>query len=119
VLDSSGKVIRVGLLPLERIGRVTSEIAHGDLSKRVTLANDRTEVGRLGTSLNEMLAQIERAFADRTRSEQRLRRFLADASHELRTPLASIPVTLSCSGWVRRESRPRSSARWAESKPRR
>ncbi|MGO9496585.1 MAG: sensor histidine kinase [Solirubrobacteraceae bacterium] len=83
-------VIRVGLLPLERIGRVASEIAHGHFDKRVTPANDRTEVGRLGTSLNEMLAQIEDAFADRTRSEERLRRFLADASHELRTPLASI-----------------------------
>jgi two-component system OmpR family sensor kinase len=83
-------VIRVGLLPLERIGRVASEIAHGNLSKRVTPANDRTEVGRLGMSLNEMLAQIEHAFADSSRSEQRLRRFLADASHELRTPLASI-----------------------------
>jgi two-component system OmpR family sensor kinase len=83
-------VIQVGLLPLERIGRVASEIAHGHLDKRVTPANDRTEVGRLGKSLNEMLAQIERAFADRTRSEDRLRRFLADASHELRTPLASI-----------------------------
>jgi two-component system OmpR family sensor kinase len=83
-------VIRLGLLPLERMGRVASEIAHGHLEKRVTPANDRTEVGRLGKSLNEMLAQIERAFADRTRSEDRLRRFLADASHELRTPLASI-----------------------------
>lgn len=83
-------VIRLGLRPLERIGRVAREIAHGNLSRRVAPANDRTEVGRLGTSLNEMLGQIEGAFADRTRSEERLRRFLADASHELRTPLASI-----------------------------
>ncbi len=83
-------VIRVGLLPLERIGRVANEIAHGNLSRRVTPANDRTEIGRLGISLNAMLAQIERAFADRSRSEERLRHFLADASHELRTPLASI-----------------------------
>jgi two-component system OmpR family sensor kinase len=37
-----------------------------------------------------MLVQIEQAFADRGESEERLRRFLADASHELRTPLASI-----------------------------
>jgi two-component system OmpR family sensor kinase len=37
-----------------------------------------------------MLVQIERAFADRTESEDRLRRFLSDASHELRTPLAAI-----------------------------
>src|SRR5207237_10261156 len=30
------------------------------------------------------------AFAERTASEERLRRFVADASHELRTPLTSI-----------------------------
>ena len=83
-------VIRLGLRPLERIGRVASEIAGGDLSRRVTPADPRTEVGRLGQSLNEMLGQIERAFADRERSEERLRSFLADASHELRTPLSSI-----------------------------
>jgi two-component system OmpR family sensor kinase len=83
-------VIRVGLRPLERMGRVASEIAHGNLSRRVSPANERTEVGRLGASLNEMLFQIERAFADRGQSEDRLRRFLSDASHELRTPLASI-----------------------------
>jgi two-component system OmpR family sensor kinase len=83
-------VIRLGLRPLERMGRVASEIAHGDLTRRVSPDNERTEVGRLGSSLNEMLVQIERAFADRGESEDRLRRFLSDASHELRTPLASI-----------------------------
>jgi two-component system OmpR family sensor kinase len=83
-------VIRLGLRPLERIGRVAAEIAAGDLSRRVSPADSRTEVGRLGRSLNEMLGQIERAFIDRQASEDRLRRFLADASHELRTPLASI-----------------------------
>ncbi|MGZ4168211.1 MAG: sensor histidine kinase [Solirubrobacteraceae bacterium] len=83
-------VIRVGLLPLERIGRVASEIAQGDLSRRVSPSDQRTEVGRLARSLNEMLGQIERAFTARRQSEDQLRRFLADASHELRTPLASI-----------------------------
>lgn len=83
-------VIRLGLRPLERIGTVASEIAHGDLSRRVRAGNPRTEIGRLGVSLNEMLGQIEQAFADRQESEERLRRFLSDASHELRTPLASI-----------------------------
>jgi two-component system OmpR family sensor kinase len=83
-------VIRLGLRPLDRIGRVASEIAHGDLTRRVSPIDPRTEVGRLGSSLNEMLVQIEQAFADRGESEERLRRFLADASHELRTPLASI-----------------------------
>jgi two-component system OmpR family sensor kinase len=83
-------VIRVGLRPLERMGRVASEIAHGDLTRRVSPEDQRTEVGRLGASLNEMLVQIERAFEARGESEDRLRRFLSDASHELRTPLASI-----------------------------
>jgi two-component system OmpR family sensor kinase len=83
-------VIRIGLRPLERIGRVASEIAGGDLSRRVSTSDQRTEVGRLGRSLNEMLNQIEQAFRARRQSEDQLRRFLADASHELRTPLASI-----------------------------
>jgi two-component system OmpR family sensor kinase len=83
-------VIRLGLRPLERMGRVASEIAHGDLSRRVSPDDQRTEVGRLGASLNEMLVQIEQAFVARGESEERLRSFLSDASHELRTPLASI-----------------------------
>ena len=83
-------VIRVGLRPLERIGRVAGEISHGDLTRRVGTGNPRTEVGRLAQSLNDMLVQIEQAFVDRRESEDRLRQFLADASHELRTPLASI-----------------------------
>ena len=70
------------------MGRVASEIAHGNLSRRVSPANERTEVGRLGTSLNEMLGQIEQAFADRSESEDRLRRFLvrrvARAAHAAR-----------------------------------
>jgi two-component system OmpR family sensor kinase len=41
-------------------------------------------------SLNAMLDRLEQAFAEREASEERLRRFIADASHELRTPLASI-----------------------------
>ncbi|MGZ4200909.1 MAG: sensor histidine kinase, partial [Thermoleophilaceae bacterium] len=83
-------VVRLGLRPLDRMGAVAGAIAAGDLSRRVTPANERTEVGRLGLALNGMLAQIEKAFAERKQSEDRLRRFLADASHELRTPLSSI-----------------------------
>jgi two-component system, OmpR family, sensor kinase len=83
-------VIRVGLRPLERMGRTADSIAAGDLSRRVEPASARTEVGRLGLALNGMLQQIERAFTEREASAERLRRFLADASHELRTPLASI-----------------------------
>jgi two-component system OmpR family sensor kinase len=83
-------VVRLGLRPLDRIEVTAGEIAAGQLSRRVTPADSRTEVGRLGLALNAMLDRLERAFADRTLSEERLRQFLADASHELRTPLASI-----------------------------
>jgi two-component system OmpR family sensor kinase len=47
-------------------------------------------VGRLGLALNAMLGQIERAFAERDVTEQKLRHFVSDASHELRTPLTSM-----------------------------
>jgi two-component system, OmpR family, sensor kinase len=83
-------VVRVGLLPLDRMGHTAGAIAGGDLSQRVESTDPRTEVGRLGIALNAMLDRLERAFAQRQESEDRLRRFLADASHELRTPLASI-----------------------------
>jgi two-component system, OmpR family, sensor kinase len=83
-------IIRIGLRPLERMGAVAQDIAAGDLSRRVEPASGRTEIGRLGLALNGMLNQIETAFAERTASNRRLRRFVADASHELRTPLTSI-----------------------------
>jgi two-component system OmpR family sensor kinase len=83
-------VVRVGLLPLDRIGHTAGAIAGGDLSHRVDATDPRTEVGRLGIAFNRMLDRLEEAFARRQASEDRLRAFIADASHELRTPLASI-----------------------------
>jgi two-component system OmpR family sensor kinase len=83
-------IIRISLRPLEKMGAVAQDIAAGDLSRRVEPANSKSEIGRLGLALNGMLSQIESAFAERTASNRRLRRFVADASHELRTPLTSI-----------------------------
>jgi two-component system OmpR family sensor kinase len=83
-------VVKVGLRPLDRIAVTAGEIAAGELDRRVSPATSRTEIGRLGLSLNAMLERLEQAFAQRQASEDRLREFLADASHELRTPLASI-----------------------------
>lgn len=83
-------VIRRSFKPLTEVEETAAAIAAGDLSRRVPAHPPTTEVGRLTTSLNGMLAQIESAFRSREASEQRTRRFAADASHELRTPLASI-----------------------------
>ena len=90
-------VVRASLRPLTDIEKTAQAIAAGDLSRRVPVHDPHTEVGRLGRSLNAMLAQIEAAFRSRSasemaarRSEDRMRQFVADASHELRTPLTAI-----------------------------
>jgi two-component system OmpR family sensor kinase len=87
---ASRMVIRVGLRPLVAVEETAERIAAGDLSARLPDAKPDTEVGRLVTSLNAMLSRIEDSFAARTASENKLRRFVADASHELRTPLTAI-----------------------------
>src|SRR5580700_7440232 len=90
-------VVRASLRPLTDIEKTAGAIAAGDLTRRVPDLDPRTEVGRLGQSLNTMLSQVEAAFDARAeselaarRSEERMRQFVADASHELRTPLTAI-----------------------------
>jgi two-component system OmpR family sensor kinase len=87
---ASRMVIKVGLRPLVAVEETAEKIAAGDLSARLPDAKPNTEVGRLVSSLNAMLSRIEDSFAVRTASENKLRRFVADASHELRTPLTAI-----------------------------
>jgi signal transduction histidine kinase len=80
-----------GLIPLDEMTRTANEItSQGDLTARMPEADDQTEVGRLGSSINTMLDRIQQAFGSRLRSEQKVREFAADASHELRTPLTTI-----------------------------
>ena len=87
---ASRQVIKLSMKPLEKIEATAEKIAAGDLSARLENFEPDTEVGRLSTSLNQMLSRIEESFVARTESESKLRRFVADASHELRTPLTSI-----------------------------
>jgi len=90
-------LVRMGLRPLRDVERTAEAIADGNMDQRVPNDNVKTEVGRLSHSFNVMLGRIEDAFAardateaDLRASEERLRRFVADASHELRTPLAAV-----------------------------
>jgi two-component system OmpR family sensor kinase len=83
-------LIRRGLQPVDRMVDTAAAIAAGDLGRRVPDADPGTELGRLGRALNDMLHQIEGAMRARAASEDRLRRFVADAAHELRTPLTSL-----------------------------
>lgn len=76
--------------PLREVERTAAAIADGDFSQRLGGATPNTEVGRLNRSLNTMLSRIDRAFKDRARTIDQMRRFVGDASHELRTPLVSV-----------------------------
>ncbi len=90
-------VVRRALSPLAEVTATAQRVSElpldrGDvaLGERVPVDDDRTEVGRLGTAFNRMLGHVASALSAREQSEQKVRRFVADASHELRTPLASI-----------------------------
>jgi two-component system OmpR family sensor kinase len=82
--------IRRELRPVDQMVDTATGIAAGDLTRRVADADSRTELGKLGTALNEMLTQIEESVEAQIASESRLRRFVSDASHELRNPLTSV-----------------------------
>ena len=91
-------VVRIALRPLDRVVATASEVSSLPLDRDAALrirvpdadADERTEVGRVGASINRMLEHVGDALESRQASEATLRRFVADASHELRTPLASI-----------------------------
>ena len=91
--------VRRSLRPLDRVAGVAQRVSTLSLSAGSVDIPDRvepadtdpaTEVGRVGSSLNELLGHVQSSLAARQHSEEQLRRFIADASHELRTPLASI-----------------------------
>jgi len=90
-------VVRANLRSLTDIELTAGQVAAGHLDHHVPEGNSPTEISSLGRSLNAMLAQIERAFHGQEeaeqaahQSEERMRRFIADAAHELRTPLTAI-----------------------------
>jgi two-component system, OmpR family, sensor kinase len=83
-------LVRRGLQPVDDMVATATAIGSGDLSSRVPEATPTTELGQLGLALNEMMSQIEDAFAHEAEAQERLKTFVADASHELRTPIAAI-----------------------------
>jgi len=81
---------RAALSPVGVVVRAARQIGESDLSKRLPIRNPKDEIGRLTTTINDLLARLEAAFDRREEALLRQRRFAADASHELRTPLTSI-----------------------------
>jgi len=75
------------LRPVERMRRHAAAVTAAGTSERLPVPPTNDEIGRLGRTLNEMLARLEVAF-------KRERAFVSDASHELRTPLAILRTEL-------------------------
>ena len=72
---------RKSLASIASMNSQTQRISAENLSQRLDVTSPRDELGRLATTINDLLARLESAF----NAQQR---FIADASHELRTPLA-------------------------------
>ena len=83
ILASAGGyfLARKSLAPIASMNSQTQRISAESLSQRLDVTSPRDELGRLATTINDLLARLESSF-----NEQQ--RFIADASHELRTPLA-------------------------------
>ncbi|NOK57881.1 MAG: hypothetical protein GFH27_549287n185 [Chloroflexi bacterium AL-W] len=79
------------LRPINRITQTAYDIgAERDFGRRVDYTGPQDEVGRLSTTFNTMLSELETSYHQVEQSLQTQRRFVADASHELRTPLTTI-----------------------------
>ena len=90
-LAASGAAVLTGqaLGPIARLTRAAANIAAtGHYQERVPLPHRNDEIGQLATTINELIATVERTLGQQ-------RQFLADTSHELRSPLTVVLANLN------------------------
>jgi signal transduction histidine kinase len=75
------------LRPVEAIRAEVADISGRALDRRVPVPPRRDEIGRLASTMNEMLDRLQVA-------SERQRKFVADASHELQSPIAALRTQL-------------------------
>jgi two-component system OmpR family sensor kinase len=88
---------RKALVPVARMTNKAEVISADRLQERVAVPRSRDELGRLASTLNDMLDRIEHGV-------QEQQRLVADASHELRTPLAVMRSEIDV--WLRAPALP-------------
>jgi two-component system OmpR family sensor kinase len=75
---------RRALEPIDTITSTAGAITRTrDLGKRIQIADNASEIGRLAATFNDMLDRIQQLF-------QTQERLIGDVSHELRTPLTTV-----------------------------
>lgn len=91
LLVTAGAALLTGrsLAPISRLTHVASAIAAtGHYHKRVPAPRRHDEIGQLATTINELIATVERTLGQQ-------RQLLADTSHELRSPLTVVLANLN------------------------
>ena len=73
-------LVRKNLSPMVAMSDTANRISSRDLSERIPVQNPKDELGRLATTLNQLLGRLDIALSNQ-------RQFMEDASHELRTPI--------------------------------
>jgi two-component system, OmpR family, sensor kinase len=84
------------LKPIQKITETAQEIGQSqDFSSRVEHDGPNDELGRLATTINNMLARLQGAYEQLAHALEVQRDFVADVSHELRTPLTTVHGNLA------------------------
>ncbi|MEU5693745.1 HAMP domain-containing sensor histidine kinase [Actinosynnema sp. NPDC020468] len=76
-------VVGRALAPLDAMTTLARSIARGHRGYRLNPSRTDNELGRTAAAFDDMLDSLEG-------SEERTKRFVADAAHELRTPIAGV-----------------------------
>lgn len=98
------RTARIALRPLDQVVETARRIGAGRSGERLNPGRTDTELGRMALAFDEMLDALEAALGETRASEDRSKRFLAEAAHQLRTPIAGIQASVESLPYARTSS---------------